>query len=413
MSVFKVGSNKSSQNNFPSVRPTLDLDFANSKTLDPRITFTRASGGSYVGADGLIKLAGVNEPRFDHDPVTGESLGLLVEEARTNLNLNSAGTYNGLTNITSNSFLAPDGTFTAATFQPPVNSNSGGTHELYAVYPSVGTISVGNTVTVYARRNSGSAMKYLVLRLLTSSYFNFYNLETGVVTVNDGSMPGSMTDVGNGWWRCQLTNNISGGSTPLLRTFVSTVLSIAPQTNGDPIYLWGVQNEAGSFPTSYIPTEGSTRTRAEDTASITGKNFSSWYRQDEGTFLGKGRQTYTTTNQFEALIVVGGYPNRSWGWAIIGSINLWSVGTDSLDAGSFYTGLTPNVPFSFNVAQAQKSNQSVAVADGVIKASVTPGQILYTNASQLSIGSNYDGHIARLTYYPVRLPDAQLQVLTR
>jgi hypothetical protein len=53
MSVYRVGGNKSSQNVFPSVRPTLDLDFANSKTLDPRITFTRASGGSYVGADGL------------------------------------------------------------------------------------------------------------------------------------------------------------------------------------------------------------------------------------------------------------------------------------------------------------------------------------------------------------------------
>jgi hypothetical protein len=45
MSVYRVGGNKSSQNVFPSVRPTLDLDFANSKTLDPRITFTRARVG--------------------------------------------------------------------------------------------------------------------------------------------------------------------------------------------------------------------------------------------------------------------------------------------------------------------------------------------------------------------------------
>jgi hypothetical protein len=72
--------NTSAELDFPNVLPTLDLDFANSKTLDPRIDFTRASGGSYVGADGLIKYAGVNEARFDHDPVTGESLGLLVEE---------------------------------------------------------------------------------------------------------------------------------------------------------------------------------------------------------------------------------------------------------------------------------------------------------------------------------------------
>jgi hypothetical protein len=51
------------------------------------------------------------------------------------------------------------------------------------------------------------------------------------------------------------------------------------------LYLWGAQLEVGAFPTSYIPTIGSTRTRAADNASITGKNFSSWYRQDEGTVL--------------------------------------------------------------------------------------------------------------------------------
>jgi hypothetical protein len=49
-------------------------------------------------------------------------------------------------------------------------------------------------------------------------------------------------------------------------------------------YLWGAQLEQGSFPTSYIPTQASTRTRAADNASITGKNFSEWYNQDEGTY---------------------------------------------------------------------------------------------------------------------------------
>ena len=69
---------------FPTVRPTLNLDFANTKTLDPRVTFTRASTGTFVGSNGLIQTAASNIPRFDHNPTTGESLGLLVEEARTN-----------------------------------------------------------------------------------------------------------------------------------------------------------------------------------------------------------------------------------------------------------------------------------------------------------------------------------------
>jgi len=62
--------------NFPEVSPSLLLDFANSRTLDPRITFTRSSIGTYVASNGLIKTAAADEPRFDHDPETGESLGL-------------------------------------------------------------------------------------------------------------------------------------------------------------------------------------------------------------------------------------------------------------------------------------------------------------------------------------------------
>ena len=70
---------------YPTIKPSLNLNFARSRALDPRITFTRASVGTYVGRDGLIKTASENEPRFDHDPETLESLGLLLEEPRTNI----------------------------------------------------------------------------------------------------------------------------------------------------------------------------------------------------------------------------------------------------------------------------------------------------------------------------------------
>jgi len=76
--------------------PGLDLNFAQNKSLiddysgTTLVTFTRSSTGTFVGSNGLIQTATTNEPRFDHNPTTGESLGLLVEEARTNLLLNSA-----------------------------------------------------------------------------------------------------------------------------------------------------------------------------------------------------------------------------------------------------------------------------------------------------------------------------------
>ena len=77
-----------------NTQPSLDLQFATGKTLDDRvsgnnlITFSRADAttcATYVDSNGVIQTAAANVPRFDHDPVTGESLGLLIEESRTNL----------------------------------------------------------------------------------------------------------------------------------------------------------------------------------------------------------------------------------------------------------------------------------------------------------------------------------------
>ena len=68
---------------------SLDLQFAADKILTarkgPTPVFTRASTGTFIGSDGLIQSAAINAARFDHDPVTLASRGLLIEESRTNL----------------------------------------------------------------------------------------------------------------------------------------------------------------------------------------------------------------------------------------------------------------------------------------------------------------------------------------
>lgn len=72
---------------------TLHYDFASDKSLvariGPTLTCTRASEATYFDSTGTRQVAAANEARFDHDPNTLKSLGLLVEEARTNLFLNS------------------------------------------------------------------------------------------------------------------------------------------------------------------------------------------------------------------------------------------------------------------------------------------------------------------------------------
>lgn len=72
-----------------SLIPALSLDFTTG-ALDSRITFTRASVGTYFDTSGVIQTATSGTPRFDHNPTSHAALGLLIEEQRTNLLLNSA-----------------------------------------------------------------------------------------------------------------------------------------------------------------------------------------------------------------------------------------------------------------------------------------------------------------------------------
>ena len=110
---LQVTGTISAAQDYPTIRPTLDLNFAASKTLDSRIIFTRDGVGTFVDELGIVKYASNNVPRFDHDVTTGESLGLLIEEDRTNLAKYSAELNlwddNGTPTVSIANTTAPDG----------------------------------------------------------------------------------------------------------------------------------------------------------------------------------------------------------------------------------------------------------------------------------------------------------------
>lgn len=57
--------------------------------LAPYVTFTRSSTATYFDSNGVMQVAASNAPRYDYDPVTKVLRGLLIEEQRTNLLLQS------------------------------------------------------------------------------------------------------------------------------------------------------------------------------------------------------------------------------------------------------------------------------------------------------------------------------------
>jgi len=247
---------------YPTSRPSLNLDFANTKALDPRVTFSRASAGTYVDADGLIKSAASGAARFDHSPTTGESLGLLVEESRTNL-LNysedfASSSYWTAFNVavSRNVNLTPNNTFTGQLVIPSVTFSQ---HSVYKT--SLGGAGT-YTATIYAKANGYNTIQAY---LFAGNFLGTATarLDTGTVVIGGtGSPSGSIASMGNGWYRVTITATASSafqfgvyiGNNGSVDNFSGT------GTSG--VYLWGAQLEAGAFPTSYIPTPVTFTSRA-------------------------------------------------------------------------------------------------------------------------------------------------------
>ena len=250
-----------------SVRPTLNLDFANSKELDPRITFYRDSIATYYDSKGTLRYANMNEPRFDHDPVTGESKGLLIEEARAFLNVNTVtavqpnNNFWGQTNATISvkQAVAPDGTFSADGVH--ANSVNDG-HGLFRSF--VPAANTHYTLTGYYKRGANRYVSHAWYYNEAAGNSNFptafYDLDNGTFTHTSGINRGTtMTDVGNGWYRCSLTvlsDNTPGTSSYFYATSASSASSGAyVGTGAIDSYFWGLQIETGPFPTSFMPSD--------------------------------------------------------------------------------------------------------------------------------------------------------------
>jgi hypothetical protein len=376
--------------------------------------------GEYIKTTSTINSAA----RFDHDPETGESLGLLVEESRTNLLLQSeefgAWSSNAGT-ISPDSATSPNGAVTADKL---IATNGGPNGQLFQSL----TITSGATVTgsVYVKAGGFDRIELVLLSNNNTTPYGraTFDPNTGTIAIGASTSNGgtnafaSVANVGSGWYRCIVTVTYPAVTDAGIRLNILN----SDASNGDGVkgvFLWGAQLEAGSFPTSYIPTEGSTVTRAADVASITGSNFSSWYRQEEGTVFAS---------------TVLSVPKKSTTFSAAGSFNDGTINNRMLavvnsSASDNFYGM-----FAASAGTTQ-ANANTAIADSVTNANLAiaykvdsigysvDGQnaVVDTSASiptvdRLEIGnaiSRLNGTIRRLTYWPQRLPDSTLQTITQ
>ena len=355
----------------------------------------------------VLQTAAAGQARFDHNPTTGESLGLLIEEARTNVATYSedfgnaawskGGSVVAAPVVTTNQVIAPNGTLTGDQVDLPAVS---GTNAFSLIYFPFTASALAYTGSFYLKGKNGGEQIWI----------NF--------TKNGVNYTQTLCTLTTSWQRFSLSSTLTAGGDNF-QIGVDLRDSAQSAKSAQTFFIWGAQLEAGSFATSYIPTVASSVTRNADAASMTGTNFSSWFNNGEGTVYWDRRRTNTSANPeitiYNSTLATAFYNGSI---AYINTAPSGTIAASSLANGvtqaSITTGTGLTGTGSVKTAYAYKANDFAGSSNGQSAGTDTSG-ILQTGVDTLAFftsGLNGFQHLGKFAYYPTRLTNAQLQALT-
>ena len=442
------------RNLYPQQRPTLNLNFAQSKILDPRITFTRTSTATYVDEDGFIKTADNDVARFDHDPVTGECLGLLIEEGRTNYfhgtqtgsgGTVSDGTATGADGVIAKKFVPNAGNVSF----PSINSRTN-----YSI--PAGSQVNGATIDIsFSGYISALASDLytpdIVIQIDTGGSSNFAfaellpNLSNGTVWSKGGIGVNGITELiapqitlmPFGMYKITWSIRYTQGAT--IRNTVGFYLQcrekgVSSPSNTGTYVADGVngfqysclQYEIGAFPTSFIPTTTSSVSRNPDNAYIEGTEFSKFYNLSEGTvFCSFSSPTpYGRTNATPFVFSIN-KNTIGWGHYVSSGGSSISLFRDPSNVNIAFLN-TAGSPTVVTTDQIRKLSvgyklddfvQYVNVGNGIISERTDSLGQVRSNINTLDFNPQHSGlqcfggHIQKFVYYPTKFTNTQIRNL--
>jgi len=203
----------------------------------------------------------LNIPRLDYS--NGTCPSLLVEPQRTNLALYSNALSTGTnvvdaSTITANFYVSPDGTQNAMQFTETTDNSRHGFYQYTTVTAQTYTASIFTKQT---------GRRYIALRsdITGTATSSFFDLQTISVLSSGSGHTCSIQDFGNGWLRLVVTFTASAGSRYLVWCGSPDGINVvyAGSTSISQTF-YGYQLEAGSYPTSYIPTTSASVTKNRD-----------------------------------------------------------------------------------------------------------------------------------------------------
>jgi len=351
-----------------------------------------------------------NVPRLDYSQ--GSCPALLLEPQRTNLayysnNLSTSPNVVDYSTTTANVYISPDGTQNAMQFTETT------ANDRHGFYQHTTVTSQTYTASIFTKQ-TGRRYIAVTSNMTGTGATSYFDLQTMSVVSSGSGYTCSIQDFGDGWLRLILTFTASAGSRFIIwggspdginyQYIGSTSIS---QT------FYGYQLEAGSYPTSYIPTYGTSVTRVADSAFKTG--ISSLIGQSEGVvFLDFEIQT---TNQDMVLMNI--YDQA----AATNGIYFYVTGSNQLQA--YVDNPTPLVTITsgvlaqgrYKAALAYKLNDFAFYLNGSLVGVDSSGTVPTCNALRLENYANSPTYQEKTQVYQsaifkTRLTNTELAALT-
>lgn len=258
---------------------TLDLNFAENRhnvygafgqeltALTTAITTARNSTATYQSPTAIVTAA-INTPRITYDAATGNALGLLVEEQRTNLALQSKDftttwiqNPNASVDVTSNATTAPDGTLTADKMIEADTANT--FHDLYQSYTATAATAYTYSKFVKAAERSKGSIVISGGVAFTTERTCTFDLVAKTAAITGTGATGGIIECPNGWFLVWVSavSDAAGTATYFTRLRDAANAIIYPGVIGSGLFISDGQFEAGNYPSSRIPTTTAQVTR--------------------------------------------------------------------------------------------------------------------------------------------------------